>query len=67
MISRKWLYTYRMLTARLHEGEPAPANQAAGFPVGSDVPQPRQISLNDELTESKPTEPMLMLTAGRKR
>ena len=24
MISRKWLYTYRMLTARLHEEEQAP-------------------------------------------
>jgi hypothetical protein len=67
MISRKWLYTYRMLTARLHERNPAPANQTSGFPVGSDAPQPRQISLTDELTESKPTEPMLMLTAGRQR
>ena len=67
MISRKWLYTYRMLTARLHEGAPAPANQTAGFTVGSDAPQSLQISRNDELTESKPTEPVLMLTAGRKR
>ncbi len=35
MISRKWLYSYRMLTARLHEGMPAPTNQMAGFTVGS--------------------------------
>ncbi len=57
MISRKWLYTYRMLTARLHEEEQAPTNQ-------TDVRQPRQISLNDELTENKPTKPALMLKAG---
>ena len=67
MISRKWLYTYRMLTARLHQGEPTPASQTSGFAVGSDAPQSRQISLNDELTESNPAKPALMLTAGTKR
>ena len=66
MISRKWLYSYRILTARLHEGEPMSTSRAAGFTVGSDAPQPGQISVHDELTESKPSTPPLMLTAGRK-
>ena len=67
MISRKWLYTYRMLTARLHQGEPTPPSQASGFAVGSDAPQLRQISLNDEPTENNPVKPALMLMAGIKR
>jgi len=66
MVSRKWLYSYRILTARLHEGEPTPASRVAGFDVASAEPQPRQISVNDELTESQPAKPALMLTAGRK-
>ena len=67
MVSRKWLYSYRILTARLHEGEPMPTHQPASFAVGSAEHQPQQISVNDELTESKPAKPALMLTAGRKR
>ncbi len=43
MISRKWLYSYRMLTARLHEGTPAPTNRMTGFAVGSVPPPPQQI------------------------
>jgi hypothetical protein len=66
MVSRKWFYSYRILTARLQEGEPMPASRAAAFAEASAEPQPQQISLNDELTESKPAEPVLMLTAGRK-
>ena len=66
MISRKCFYTYRMLTARLHEVAPVPTNQKAGFTVASDAHEPRQILLDDELTEHKP-KPALMLTAGRKR
>lgn len=65
MISRKCFYTYRMLTARLHEVAPVATNQTAGFSVVSDSHEPRQISINDELTENK-TKPALMLTAGRK-
>ena len=52
MISRKWLYTYRMLTARLHQSEPTPASQTSGFAVGVAAPQLRQISLNDEPFDS---------------
>ena len=66
MISRKWLYTYRMLTARLHQGEPTPASQTSGFSVGLAAPEERQISVHDELTENQPAKPALMLTAGRK-
>jgi hypothetical protein len=66
MVSRKWLYSYRILTARLHEGGPMPTRQAAGFAVGSAERQPQQISVNDELTESTPANPALVLTAGRK-
>jgi hypothetical protein len=66
MISRKWLYSYRLLTARLHQGEPTPASQTAGFAVGLAAPQRRQISVDDELTENQPAKPALMLTAGRK-
>ena len=66
MISRKWLYSYRLLTARLHQGEPPLASQTADFAVGSAIPRQRQISVHDELTESKPSTPPLMLTAGRK-
>ena len=67
MISRKWLYTYRMLTARLHQSEPTPASQTSGFAVGVAAPQQRQISLNDVLTENNPAKPAFMLTAGTKR
>lgn len=66
MVSRKWFYSYRILTARLHEGEPMPASPAAAFAQVSAEPQPQQISLNDELTESKPAETVLTLTGGRK-
>jgi hypothetical protein len=66
MVSRKWLYSYRILTERLHERGPVPATRAAGFALESSEPQPRQISVNDELTESQPAKPALMLTAGRR-
>jgi hypothetical protein len=58
MISRKWLYSYRMLTARLHEGTQAPTNRVTGF-VGSVPPPPEQLSVRDELTEPRPTRPAL--------
>lgn len=63
MISRKWLYSYRMFTARLHEGTQAPTNRATGF-AGSVPPPPRQLSVKEELTEPRPTRPAL--TAGGK-
>ena len=66
MVSRKWLYSYRLLTARLHQGEPTPASQTCGFSIGLAAPQEREISVHDELTESQPAKPALMLTAGRK-
>ena len=66
MVSRKWLYSYRLLTARLHQGESRPASQTSGFSVGLAAPQERQISVHDELTENQPAKPALMLTAGRK-
>jgi hypothetical protein len=66
MVSRKWFYSYRLLTARLREVRPAPTNQTAGFTVGSEAPQQRQTSLHDGLTENQPAKPALMLTAGRK-
>jgi hypothetical protein len=66
MVSRKWLYSYRLLIARLHQGEPSPASQTSGLSVGLAAPQERQISVHDELTENQPAKPALMLTAGRK-
>ena len=66
MVSRKWLYSYGLLTARLHQREPNPASQTSGFSVGLAAPQERQISVHDELTENQPAKPALMLTAGRK-
>ena len=66
MVSRKWLYSYRILTARLHEREPFPASQAGGYDVGSSEPQPRQISVDDDRAENQPTGAALMLTAGSK-
>ena len=66
MVSRKWLYSYRILTARLHEREPLPASQAGGYDVGTSEAQPRQISVEDDRTESQPTVAALMLTAGSK-
>ena len=66
MVSRKWFYSYRILTARLREGVATPANQRAGFATGSAAPQPRQMSVNDELTEGESAKPALLLTAGGK-
>ena len=58
MASRKWLYSYRILTARLRDGADAPLN------VGS-AAQPRLLSANAE-AEAKPAKPARLLTAGRK-
>ena len=66
MVSRKWFYSYRILTARLRESVPTPASRRAGFATGSTAPQPRQISINDELTEGEPSKPALLLTVGGK-
>jgi hypothetical protein len=66
MTSRKWLYSYRLLTARLHQGGPTPASQTSGFSIGLAAPQEREISVHDELTENQPAKQALMLTAGRK-
>ena len=66
MVSRKWLYSYRLLSARLHhQGEPSPESQTSGFSVGLATPQERQVSVHDELTENQPAKPVLMLTAGK--
>jgi len=66
MVSRKWFYSYRILTARLREGVAAPTTRTGGFTAGSAAPQPQEISVNDELTEAKPAKPALLLTAGGK-
>ena len=65
MVSRKWLYSYRMLTARLHDGAPA-TSRTEGLAAESDAPQPRQVSVNDVLAEGDPEKPALRLTAGKK-
>lgn len=67
MVSRKWFYSYRILTARLREGVATPANRGANSAPSSAAPQPRQISINDEVTEGEPSKPALLLTAGGKR
>ena len=64
MASLKWLYSYRILTARLREGADAPTSLTA---TGSAPLQRRQSSVNDELTQGKPAKPALLLTAGRKK
>jgi len=67
MASLKWLYSYRILTARLREGADAPTSLTAGFTTGSAPLQQRQSAVNDELTQGKPAKPALLLTAGRKK
>jgi hypothetical protein len=64
MVSRKWLYSYRILTARLREGADAPTARTAGFAAESAPPQPQQIPVNDQLTEGERAKPALFLTAG---
>jgi hypothetical protein len=64
MVSRKWLYSYRILTERLHDGELMPTSEASSF--ASAEPKRQQISVDDGLTESKPAKPALMLTSGGK-
>jgi hypothetical protein len=64
MVSRKWLYTYRMLTARLHDGAPT-TNRAEDLATESDVAQPGQIPVNDDLTVGEPEKTPLRLTAGK--
>jgi hypothetical protein len=59
MISRKWLYSYRLLTARLHEVGPTTASQTSGFSIGLAASQEREISVHDELTENQPAKPAL--------
>ncbi|MSO21958.1 MAG: hypothetical protein EXQ58_01615 [Acidobacteria bacterium] len=65
MDSRKWLYSYRILTAKLREGTDSPKSPTASFAAESAPPQPQQIPVNDELTEGEPAKPALFLTAGR--
>lgn len=68
MVSRKWLYSYRMLTARLREGAGAPTTRTAGLNGRSSAAQalPRPLAANDELAEANPAKPELLLTAGGK-
>ena len=66
MVSRKWFYSYRILTARLRESVATPASRRAGVATRSAAPQPRQISINDEPTEGEPSKSALLLTAGGK-
>jgi hypothetical protein len=66
MVSRKWIYSYRILTARLREGADAPTARTAGLNGGSAVAPPGSLSVNAELAEAKPAKPALLLTAGRK-
>jgi hypothetical protein len=64
MTTRKWLYSYRMLIARLHEGMSAPTHLVPDFIGGPDSEEPRQILANEELAERRPTLPAL--SAGGK-
>jgi hypothetical protein len=64
MVSRKWLYSYRMLTARLHDGVPT-TNRTEDLAIESDTPQPRQIPVNDDLAVGEPEKTPLRLTAGK--
>jgi len=66
MVSRKWFYSYRILTARLREGVTSPTTRTGGFTAGSATPQPQEISVKDELAEAKPAKPALLLTSGGK-
>ncbi|MGH9425459.1 MAG: hypothetical protein ACRD2L_04025 [Terriglobia bacterium] len=66
MVSRNWLYSYRILTARLREGAGAPTYRTSGLNGGSAGAQPRSLAVNDEIAEAKPMKPALLLTAGGK-
>jgi len=65
MVSRKWLYSYRMFTARLHDWAPT-KNRTEGLSTESDMPQPQQILVNDDLAEGRLEKPVLRLTVGEK-
>ena len=64
MVSRKWLYTYRMLTARLHDGAPT-TNGTEDLATESDAAQPRQIPVNDDPAVGDPEKAPLRLSAGK--
>ena len=66
MAPLKWLYSYRMLTARLRDGVPPSATRTAGFVSEPDVSQPRQGSVNHEPSEGKSAKTALVLAAGAK-
>jgi len=66
MVSRKWLYSYRILLARLREGIDAPATRSADLNGVSEVAGPRSLPVNTELPESNLAEPALRLSAGGK-
>ena len=63
MVSRKWLYSYQILTKRLH-GLAHETSQTESLATESVAPQPQQIPVNDDLAEGQPEKP-LRLTAGK--
>ncbi|MCI0423114.1 MAG: hypothetical protein L0387_06630 [Acidobacteria bacterium] len=64
MVSRKWLYSYRILTARLREGADAPSPLANSLTASS---HQHPLSLNAELSENDPKKTASLLTAGAER
>jgi hypothetical protein len=61
MTSRKWLYSYRILTARLHEETDSLTTQAESSAAQSKPP-----SATAEPPEAKLAKQALRLTPGRK-
>ena len=65
MVSRKWLYSYRILLARLREGMEVSTARSAGLSSGSAQTEPRPLPVEGDLGEAN-TKPVLRLTAGGK-
>jgi hypothetical protein len=66
MISHKWFYSYRILTARLRAGADADTAQTSGLDAGSAVAQAQSLSDNAAPGEAKAAKPALLVTAGGK-
>lgn len=67
MVSRKWLFSYRILTARLREGAVAPAARAVGMNGKPAAAQPRSAAIHADLTEAQPGKRMLFLRAAERK
>ena len=66
MVSHKWFYSYRILTARLRAGADATRPRLPVWTAGSAAAQAQSISDNAAPTEAKPAKPALLVTAGGK-